>query len=56
MTQKQLLAIAADTEAMEILEEIARIQRNMCHKTVYEQKTARAKMKSLAKEIIDMIQ
>lgn len=53
MTQKQILAIAASAEAMDILKEIAEIQRNMCHKTIYEQKTAKAKMKRLAKELIE---
>lgn len=53
MTQKELLTIAADKDLMDILEEIAEIQRNMCHKTIYEQKTATKKMKNLAKELIE---
>ena len=55
MTQKQILAIAGNEDAMWILKEIEEIQRNMCHKTIYEQKTAKARMKSLAKELIEII-
>lgn len=55
MTQKQILAIAGNEDAMWILQEIAEIQSNMCHKTIYEQKTAKARMKSLAKELIETI-
>lgn len=55
MTQKEILAIASSVDAMDILKEIEEIQRNMCHKTVYEQKTAKAKMKRLAKELIEII-
>lgn len=55
MTQKELFQIASDEEMMEILKEIAEIQRNMCHKTIYEQETAKKKMKRLAKEIIETI-
>lgn len=55
MTQKQIFAIAANEEAMDILKEIEFIQRNMCHKTIYEQKTAKAEMKRLAKELLDTI-
>ena len=53
MTQKQILAITADEEAMDILKEISHIQSNMCFKTTYEQKTAKAEMKQLAKEFIE---
>lgn len=55
MTQKKVLAIASNDDAMDILKEIASIQRNMCHKTIYERKTANAKMKKLAKELIEII-
>ena len=55
MTQKQLFAIAANEEAMDILKELEKIQRNMCHKTIYERKTAKAKMKRLAKELLEAI-
>lgn len=55
MTQKQLLEIAANEEAMDILKEIACIQSNMCHKTIYEQRTATSRMKELAKEIQQLI-
>lgn len=53
MTQKDLMKIAADEDLMEALQEMASIQRNMCHKTIYEQKTATRKMKDLAREIIE---
>ena len=56
MTQKQILAIAASEDAMYILKEIESIQRNMCHKTIYEQKSAKAKMKLLAKELLEAIE
>ena len=55
MTQKQVLAIAASEDAMWLLQEIQEIQQNMCHKTIYEQKTAKAKMKELAKELLETI-
>lgn len=56
MTQKQILAIAADEEAMDILKEIAFIQSNMCFKTIYEQKDAKTEMKQLAKELIERME
>lgn len=56
MTQKQILALAADDEAMDILKEISHIQFNMSFKTVYEQKTAKAEMKQLAKELIERME
>lgn len=55
MSQKQILELAANDEAMEILKEIAYIQSNMCHKTIYEQKTATRKMRQLAKELLELI-
>ena len=55
MTQKEILKIADNDDAMDILREIADIQRNMCHKTVYEQKSAKSKMKKLAKEMLEII-
>lgn len=55
MTQKEIFAIASSQDSMEIIKEIAEIQRNLCYKTVYEQKTAKAKMKRLAKELIEII-
>lgn len=55
MTQKEILAIANNEEAMMILKEIEEIQRNMCHKTIYERKTASRKMYGLAKELIEEI-
>ena len=53
MTQKEIFAIASSEDSMEIIKEIAEIQSNMCHKTGYEQKTAKAKMKRLAKELLE---
>lgn len=55
MTQKQIFEITANEEAMDILKEIARIQDNMCFKTIYEQKTAKAEMKRLARELLETI-
>lgn len=55
MTQKQIIEIAANEDALDMLEKIAHIQRNMCHKTAYEQKTAKAEMKRLAKELLEII-
>lgn len=55
MTQKQIFEITANEEAMDILKEIAHIQNNMCFKTIYEQKTAKAEMKHLARELLEMI-
>lgn len=55
MTQKQIFAIAENEDAMDILNEIKSIKRNMCHKTIYEQKTAKLKMKRLAKELLEII-
>ncbi len=53
MTQKQLIELASNEELMRMMEKIAEIQSNMCNKTIYEQKTAKAEMKRLAKEIIE---
>lgn len=55
MTQKEIFAIANNKDAMMILKEIEEIQMNMCHKTIYERKTASRKMKRLAKELIEEI-
>ena len=55
MTQKEILKIAANEDTMDILKEIAFIQRNMCHKTVYEQKSEKAQMKKLVKELLESI-
>ena len=54
MTQKQILEIASNKEAMEILKEIAHIQSNLEYKTVYEQKSAKAEMKELAKALQEL--
>lgn len=55
MTQKQIYAIANSEEAMYILCQIKYIQSNMCYKTEFEQKTAKAEMKQLAKELMEAI-
>ena len=55
MTQKEIFAIASTEDCMEILKEIEKIQSNMCFKTAYEQKTAKAEMKRLAKELLEFI-
>ena len=51
MTQKEVMAIVRSRTAMEILQEMARIEANMIHKTKYEQKTAKAKLKNFARMI-----
>lgn len=55
MTQKQIIALATNEDAMYFLLRIEEIQKNMCHKTIYEQKNAKAKIKEFAKEIIERI-
>lgn len=55
MTQKALIKLASDETAMYLLEEIARIQSNMCYKTVYEQAKAKREMRELAAEVIDLL-
>ena len=56
MTQKEIIMIAKNQVAMEILAEIAHIQENMCYKTELEKKTETRKMKELAKELIEEIE
>ena len=55
MTQKEIFAIASDEYAINIVREIGEINKNMCYKTDYEQKIAKAVMKNLAKDLIEMI-
>lgn len=55
MTQKEIIKMASDFEIQWRLREIAMIESNMCHKTVYEQKTARNKMKNYAREIQEIL-
>lgn len=55
MTQKAILQLADNEEAMELLADIAHIQQNMCHKTIYERRTAQRKMKQYAAEIIKLL-
>lgn len=55
MTQKDILTLATNPELIALLAEITEINSNMDSKTIYEQKTAAKKMKSLAKEITDAI-
>ena len=56
MTQKEIIMIAKNQVAMEILAEIANIQENMCYKTEHEKKTETRRMKELAKELIEDIE
>lgn len=56
MTQKDILAIAKNPVAMEIIAEIAHIQENMCYKTEFEKKTETRRMKELAKKLIEDIE
>lgn len=51
MTQKEIVRLAADPGLMFILEEIVKIQQNMCHKTIYEKKTAAARIHDYAQTI-----
>ena len=55
MTQKEIFAIASDEYAINIIIEIGEIKKNMCYKTDYEQKIAKAVMKNLAKDLIEII-
>lgn len=51
MTKKAILQMAADPEIMDCMMEIAAIQSNMCHKTIYEQRTAKRRMAQMAEWI-----
>ena len=51
MTQKDIIKMASDFEIQWRLREIAMIDSNMCHKTIYEQARAKRKIKEYAREI-----
>ena len=51
MTQREILTMATNFDIQWRMKEIESIMMNMCHKTKYEQRTARDKMKRYAKEI-----
>lgn len=55
MTQKQIIRMASDFEIQWRLREIDGINSNMCHKTVFEQATAKRKMKQYAREIQEIL-
>ena len=55
MTQKDLIKIASNDEAIYLLHKIQDIQSNMCYKTEFEQKTAMRRMRELAQEIINSL-
>lgn len=55
MTKKDLMRLAANEDAMSALMQMRNIQRNMCHKTIYERKTAERNLKELATEIIECL-
>lgn len=55
MTQKDILTLATNPELIALLTEITEINSNMNSKTIYEQKTATKKMKTIAKQIADTI-
>lgn len=55
MTQKDILTLATNPELIALLTEITEINSNMNSKTIYEQKTAAKKMKTIAKEIANTI-
>lgn len=53
MTCKEILKITSDKVCMLMLKEIEEMQANMSSKTVYEQKTAKAEIKRIAKELLE---
>ena len=55
MTQKEIITMASSFECQWRLNEIAMIQTNMCHKTVYEQARAKRRMHEYAKAIQDIL-
>ena len=55
MTIKDIVAIAGNPDAMYILDKIREEQENLCYKTEYEKKTAKDRMKELAKAIQEII-
>lgn len=55
MTQKEIIMLASDPDLMALLTEIAEEERNLIHKTIYEQKTAKKRMKNRAAEIIETV-
>ena len=55
MTQKEILALAADEELISLLDEIYDIQSDFELKTVSEQKAAKKEMKHIAKIIIESL-
>ena len=54
MTLKEIEKISCD-DCISILQRINRLKENMCFKTVYEEKTARAEIKALAKELQELL-
>lgn len=55
MTQKEIIMLASDPDLMALLAEIAEEEKNLVHKTVYEQKTAKKRMKNRAAEIVETV-
>ena len=55
MTKKELMQLASNKDAMSALMQMQMIQSNMCHKTIYEQKTAERNLKELATEIMECL-
>ena len=55
MTSKEIRFIATNWEAQRLLEKIDREVSNLCHKTIYEQKTSEKKIKEWTKELKDLI-
>ena len=51
MTQKEIVRLAADPDLMFYLNEITKIQQNMCHKTIYEKKHAAVRIHDYALQI-----
>ena len=55
MTQKEIIMLASDPDLMALMNEIAHEDRNLCHKTIHEQRTARKRMQNLAADISDTL-
>lgn len=55
MTNKEIRFIATNWEAQCLLRKIDREVSNLCHKTIYEQKTSEKKIKRWTKELKDLV-
>ena len=55
MTQKDIIRMASNPDIQWMMQEIAQIQSNMCHKSIYERKSATRRMKNYAREIQEIL-